>query len=557
MMSNLQVMATCSNQPTNEDYENLPSLTANTMVEDPIDIQDFVFKFNAMLYAKSSLPLSQATDISNKVQELSKLIVKSIKQKVDETTTLEAAKNIFQEKLINFNGYKNDKTFKAMLKQKGLYFEPSTFVVSNQTVQIFTSGCVDFKNIINNGTIMPIEDQLKAFLELPGVFKEIMMNQNTIDAEYSEHTISHLCHGQKWRTIKENNPNKILIPITLYNDDFQVDDCVGAHSGVNSISAFYYQIATLPQHLMSRLSFIFIALLAFAKDLKVDSVDPALYALVEVFTHLEINGLTIRTEGGNNVKVHFVLFNFVGDNLGLHIVCGFVHSFTGTYCCRFCTMHYDDMQTTCRLTDNSLARTIDQYDELLNSDNYADHGITRHSILNMLPNFHVLLNRTADIMHDLLLGVFKYDLQAIFRKYVHSFNHTLDFINGRIAEHAKIEGFKLSNIKLHQLVKGKNINMNAREVWFVVEHLALILPSPKDENEREVFDFAMLMGKLLQICLRKSFSKQDLQDLLETIVKHHQKYIEISGEGLKPKFHFLLHYPEIIRSSGPIRLVEY
>lgn len=520
---------------------------------DNVDLQDFLLKNISKLYAKSSLPLNHATTVANQFQEISKLIINTLKDRINNAQTLEAAKEIFNEKFIDFSKFENARAFQNFLEVKELYFEPANFVVSNKTVQTFSSGSVQFENIVHNGILMPIKSQLKAFLELPNVFKSIISNQNNIEAESRDNVYSHLCNGQKWQKIKERNPDKMLIPITLYNDDFQVDDCVGSHSGKNSISAFYFQIATLPQHLMSRLSFIFLALLAIAKDLKGETVDPALYALVDVFSDLEINGLTIRTEDDNDVKVHFVLCNFVGDNLGLHIVCGFVASFVNTYCCRFCTMAYADIQTTCRLTDDSLRRTVEHYNNLFETGTHVENGITRGSLLNMLPNFHVLLNKTADIMHDLFLGVFKYGLKALFQTYVKKFKYSLDYINRRIDEHAKIEGFKLSPIIDSTLQRKGTVKMNAREVWFVVEHLTLILPSPRNEDEKKVFNFALLMSKLLQACLLKSFSEEDLRNLSDLISAHHQTYMELFEQTLKPKFHFILHYPEIIRNSGPLR----
>lgn len=549
-----QEIVTCANEiiPDEDDLvldEEFPISLDNA------DIQNFLLKNISKLYAKSSLPLSHADEIVTQFQEISKLVISSLKQRISNAPTLEAAKQILEEQSIEFSDFESQKKFKDFLEKKNFFFEPSAFVVSNETVQSFSSGSVQFENIVHQGTLMPIRSQLKAFLEMPGVFKSIMSNQNDIEACRDDDRYSHLCNGQKWKTIKERNPNKIMLPITLYNDDFQVDDCVGAHSGRNSISAFYYQIATLPQYLMSRLSFIFLALLANAKDLKEDSVDPALYALVDVFSDLEVNGLNITTEDGNDVKIHFVLCNFVGDNLGLHIVCGFPPGFRDKYCCRFCVMPYEAMQRTCRIIDGSLCRTFEHYNNLFESGTYANFGIVRRSLMNRLPSFHVILNKTADIMHDLFLGVFKYDLHVIFQKYVHKFKYSLDFINARIAEQAKIEGFKLSPIKPNHLSKKGNIHFNAREFWFLVEHLPLILPNPTNDNEREVFDFAVLVRKLLQACLLKSYTENDLRNLAELTTNHHQQYLQLSGKPLKPKFHFILHYPEVIRTSGPLRLV--
>lgn len=133
------------------------------------------------------------------------------------------------------------------------------------------------------------------------------------------------------------------------------------------------------------------------------------------------------------------------------------------------------------------------------------------------------------------------------------FKYSLDSLNKKIAEHAKIEGLKLSPIKPQHLGPKGNLHMTAKEVWSLVDHLPLILPFPANEDEREVFDFGALLGKLLKCCLRRSFSEIDLSELSEIISKHHQQYLRISGKHLTAKFHYMLHYPEIIRNSGPLR----
>src|SRR5262249_20276361 len=37
------------------------------------------------------------------------------------------------------------------------------------------------------------------------------------------------------------------------------------------------------------------------------------------------------------------------------------------------------------------------------------------------------------------------------------------------------------------------------------------------------------------------------------IISHHEMYIRLFNDYLKPKFHFMIHYPTIIRRMGPLK----
>ena len=51
----------------------------------------------------------------------------------------------------------------------------------------------------------------------------------------------------------------------------------------------------------------------------------------------------------------------------------------------------------------------------------------------------------------------------------------------------------------------------------------------------------------------KYFNKNCIGFLKIFITEHHELYVELLGEKLKPKFHFLLHYPRIIELIGSLR----
>lgn len=66
-------------------------------------------------------------------------------------------------------------------------------------------------------------------------------------------TICNFVNGSRWEEIKKDFNDKIVIPYTLYYDDFQLDNPIGSHKTENPIAAFYFGFPTMPQFLLSLL----------------------------------------------------------------------------------------------------------------------------------------------------------------------------------------------------------------------------------------------------------------------------------------------------------------
>lgn len=188
---------------------------------------------------------------------------------------------------------------------------------------------------------------------------------------------------------------------------------------------------------------------------------------------------------------------------------------------------------------------------MIRDGTHVNWGINRRCILNDLENFHVLINYTADVMHDLMLGVLKYDLKVVLKFYTDSGLLNLEALNRRIRnwEFGCKETIRISPIMKAHL--SSNLQMNAKEVWFVVENLPVLLNGLVPDDE--VFQFILLMHDLQDACLQPEFSEEDLKYLDLLIKEHHSFYKNYFLNDLTPKFHFMLHYTEVIRRCGPLK----
>lgn len=513
----------------------------------------YILKEFIKLYGMSSMSQSTTDWVIGLIITIVNIIFDSMRS----VKNIENLDLFISNTLYTLERFKSVAKIKLYLQRKNIYTKPSKFLVENNTVQVIGEDNVYFENVESNGMVLPIKEHLSKFLELPGVLNDITNYRDSILERKVEGQYGHFLHGRKWQTISSKYEGKNLIPITLYTDDFQVDDKSGPHSSTNSIAAFYYQIACLPPHLMSKIEYIFVALLAHAKDLKVHSPDSAMYTLVEIFTELEKDGLLIKTGNGNSHRVHFILCNAVGDNLGLHMMCSLILGFNASYFCRFCNAHLHETKTWTQLPDNIQMKTISEYTQILSSEG-EKYGIVREAILNSLPSFHVMANFTADIMHDLLLGTFKYELKHLFFAYTSTLKTLkLDALNELITKHGKVEGFSgIIEIKVNHL-KASTLQLNAREVMFLVQHLPLILPNPSTEIEEMYYKFGLRISFIWEKCYQSFFDDQRLNELSALISKHLAEYKQLFKDTLKPKHHFLLHYSDVIKQSGPLRYVVF
>jgi hypothetical protein len=72
------------------------------------------------------------------------------------------------------------------------------------------------------------------------------------------------------------------------------------------------------------------------------------------------------------------------------------------------------------------------------------------------------------------------------------------------------------------------------------------------END-EVWNLFLLLIQIIDILLLYTFNDSAISHLKKLISYHNSMYITLFNDTLKPKHHFLIHYPTIITNSGPSR----
>lgn len=142
--------------------------------------------------------------------------------------------------------------------------------------------------------------------------------------------------------------------------------------------------------------------------------------MIEELQDLYEKGISITIDGEVK-KIHFVLMEMLGDNLGVNAMFGFMESFTADYFCRFCRANKHETQTL-SIEQQDLLRTEDNY---LKDSESRSFGVKEPCTFNKVDHFHCISNGAVDGMHDIRLGVARYTMAKVINYCIKSKYFTL------------------------------------------------------------------------------------------------------------------------------------
>lgn len=333
----------------------------------------------------------------------------------------------------------------------------------------------------------------------------------------------------------------------------EINNAIGSHS--SSILGVYYSFPSAPNFLRHNLNTIFIAALFNTSDVKNIGNDRTFFRLVEEINELENIGINIKLSD-KIINIKFVLGLVIGDNLGINSVLGFSKSFSSNFFCRFCINNKTKTQTLAIEDTNSL-RNKKNYNEGVAQNNVKQTGIYEYSIFNSIKNFHVVDNFSVDIMHDIFEGIcIYYNMCHLISNFIRLKYFTLEYLNYRK------KGFNYGDSEIGNMspplkfIKSNKlkINMSSREMQNFVHFFPLLVGDLVPENDI-YWEFLINFIELLDLLLLPKFNDSNIAKLNKCIMYHNNKYVELFNDTLKPKHHFLTHYCNIIRQSGPLKFL--
>lgn len=244
----------------------------------------------------------------------------------------------------------------------------------------------------------------------------------------------------------------------------------------------------------------------------------------------------------------------LGDNLGLNITLGFSKSFSSNYFCRFCLTRKCDSQVEC-CERQEIFRNRINYRESFDRELVDPMGISSICIFNDIPSFHCTENFAVDIMHDLFEGICHLIISNSLLYFIKKMEFfSLQTLNDRLSNfhYEKYDkGNQKQNINYSELESHK-LKMSAKQMMAFC-HYFTILIGDFIPNDDPVWQFLLSFFELVDDILCYEISDSLINQVKNKIENINKNFMTFFKRKLTPKFHFLVHYPTIMKMSGPLR----
>lgn len=332
-----------------------------------------------------------------------------------------------------------------------------------------------------------------------------------------------------------------VFQLILYQDSFEIVNPLGSARNKHKILAVYFTLNQIYPAYRSSLNQIYLLLLCNEKDIKLFGEHMIFRQLVDDIKELE-NGSEI-----NGIIVKAAVLCICGDNLGSHFIGGFPQNFsTSDYMCRFCTMKRTDWKEQPYPILNAEKFTKEKYNAEIES--IGSHS----SIFNELGFFHVCSGLPPCIAHDLFEGIVVADL-ALYLKYFVTLKKyfTIDDVNQSMALRKYIGTDSICKPAIISK-KGFKLIGNASQNWAFLRFLPLSISS-KVEASDSVWLLVLKLREIVEFSVSPKLSFGQVM-YMKTIIDEYleDRKILFPNDNLKPKHHFIHHYPELMFHFGPL-----
>jgi len=306
-----------------------------------------------------------------------------------------------------------------------------------------------------------VKKTLSILFKDPSIAKEIQ--ESFQHHQEDENKISDYVDGTLYKS--ENHPKK-EIHLHLYQDSFNPEiNVLGSAKNKCKVLAMYFTLGNLRPFLRSKIDSKFLMMLIRESVFNEVGTEECLERAMSELKSLETEGIDFL---GENVKV--VVEFMLGDNLGQHLIGGFIQSFSTKYMCRFC-----DTTKTRFLNDPASTkpqRTVEDYDRCVMRAQLTGEickGVKTSCVLNGLQYFHATSHLPPCLAHDMFEGVVSWDMSGIIANFVGKGWFSYKLLNRRI-RNFKLNGIDKRNAPASVNSSGKKLGGHAVQNWTLVRY---------------------------------------------------------------------------------------
>lgn len=383
--------------------------------------------------------------------------------------------------------------------------------------------------------VLPVEykidrdEQCYVYIPIIEMLQKLLNKQEVLDEVMASGETSRGFSSYKDGTHYKNNSffaDDCRISLNLYIDDFEVANPLGtSRKKTQNVCHLLGSCETYQQNTHHSLHTIQLALLSKTNLVKQHGYSKILHPLIEDLKCLEEQGVYVEQLGS---CVRGSVLHVLADNLGAHSL----ESFRVNFPCRFCMATRDDIQVKEVRSGTFEMRTKEKHqqhvqDVLQDSTLVAQYGVKSSCPLSdNLKHFSTIGGFPPDLLHDLLEGVVPVEMALCLQDLIGKCYFSLDTLNGAIKQFQ----YKFS------------------------DRTDQPQPIPKSRENDHTWEILMLLKDIVELALSSHFSDDTVEFLNWKISEHRALLQEVFPNFvLRPKHHYLEHYPQLIRTYRPLR----
>ena len=411
---------------------------------------------------------------------------------------------------------------------------------------------------------VPIKSSLKYLLE-----DKTYIKQKANDPyNHDPNVIKDVRDGECFRksTFFQQHPE--AVPLIVFIDELEVCNPLGAGKTKHKFNCCYFSTLDIQPALRSKVQSIQLVSIVSSRVWKKYGNDACNQRLVSDLKDLENDGIEIVAPVIKTVRAG--LQYIVGDNLGQHNIAEMNQAFSSGYICRWCKATYNQVcrdgqcYSGCQDGFRPDEWTVEDYDECAKkAEDEEEHdreetcGVKRNCVFNQLQSFHCILQLPPCLGHDLFEGCLSYDIQ-FFLDYIINKEKLIsqeDF-NQKIKNvllSSRDSGNRPREFKTRK--KNQKYEGNAGSLR-VLGRVITILLSGVLENS-EVGNLIIKLQEVSELVTAPKLTKYEVDNILHfTIIEYLELRVEaiekFNMQKIKPKHHFLSHYPTLFKFHGPL-----
>lgn len=399
---------------------------------------------------------------------------------------------------------------------------------------------------------VPIISSLQKLLAIPEILGEVIKEYVRSEGVYTSYE-----DGSYYQANELFQTHKISLKLGLYHDDWESVNPLGTARKKHKVSAFYWVLLNLSPSHRSALKVIQLCLLAKSQDVRDFSLAAVLEPLLNDISILETEGVFIESLGQT---IFGTVAYVTADNLAAHTLGGFNESFGPSVnrFCRFCDARSSDISDVSKNVSSFNLRSKTEYDEQAELRLGSLTGVKFASPLHgKLKYFHVVFGLPPDVAHDLLEGIVPLELYLCLTRLISRGYFSLDFLNKQLKSFKFYGQDQTNRPQVISLGKdAKTVGGNAHENWSLLRVLPLLVGSHAPDGD-PAWGLILYLKAIVEISFSPVVSRSAIA-FLDMLIQEHKLLLRETFPDftLKPKHHFIEHYPYLMTCFGPLALAS-